>query len=142
MRDGCQQARAVLDQAAQPRLHVVEGARGLPGLGGAGFGQGRRVHIVAEPLGSNRERGERCGHAPDGPHGHGENDDCHNGHGEEELRGERGAAGRQGSREREPLAIRQGNRDLQIPEAGEAAEAMHHWAVPHHLPRAEGRAVR
>ena len=38
----------------KPRLHVVEGARGLPGLGGAGFGQGRRVHIVAEPVGSHR----------------------------------------------------------------------------------------
>ena len=102
VRDGRQQARAVLDQTAQARLHVVEGTGRLPGLDGAGFGQRRGVDIVAEPFGGRCQRGKGCGHAADGPHGHGENDDCHDAHGKQELSGERGAAGRQGGRKREP----------------------------------------
>ena len=98
MRDRRQQARAVLDQTAQARLHVVEGARGLPGLDGAGFGQRRGIHIVAKPLGRRRQRGKRSGHAPHGPHGHGENDDRHDAHRQQELSGEGGAACGQGSR--------------------------------------------
>ena len=142
VRDGRQQARAVLDQAAQARLHVVEGAGRLPRLGGSGFGQRRCVDVMAEPFGGRCQRGKGCGHAPDGPHGHGQNDDCHDAHGKQELSRERGAAGRQGSRKREPLAIRQRNRDLQIPKAGEAAEAMHHGAMPHHVPGAERGTIR
>ncbi len=45
-------------------------------------------------------------------------------------------------RKREPPTIRQGNRDLQIPEPGEAAEAVHHGAMPHHVPGAERGTIR
>ena len=55
--------------------------------------------------------------------------------------GEGRAARGQGGRKREPLAVRQGDRDLQIPESGEAAEAAHHRAVPHHVPRSEWRTL-
>ena len=107
VRDGRQQARPVLDQAAQARLHGVEGTGRLPRLDGAGLRQRRSVDIMAEPFGGRCQRGKGCGHAADGPHGHGENDDRHDTHGQQELTRERGAACRQGGRKREPLAIRQ-----------------------------------
>ena len=92
------------------------------------------------------KRGKRRGHASHDPHRHGENDDRHDTHRQEELTRERRAALGQRGRERKPLAIRQGHRDLQIAEAAESSEArhaMHHRAAPHHrVPASERRPVR
>ena len=67
-------------------------------------------------------------------------------HGQQELVRERRPARGQGGRERQPLAIRQGHRDLQIAKASkhsERTEAVHHRAAPHHwMPGVEHGTVR
>ena len=55
------------------------------GLDGAGLRQRWRIDIVPEPLGGRCQRAKRGGDTAHRPHRHGENDDRHDAHGEEEL---------------------------------------------------------
>ena len=62
MADRGQHSGAVIDEAADAPLHLVEGFGRLANLGRARFLHRRRVHVGAEPRGSGRERPERRRH--------------------------------------------------------------------------------
>jgi hypothetical protein len=105
--------RAVLDEAPDAPLHLVEGAGRTPHLDRTALLQGRRGDIGAEPVGRPGEDPERRGHAIH--HHGGQNDDGHDHHRHRENEAERperlGLTERRG--EVQPTSVGQAKRDLE-----------------------------
>jgi hypothetical protein len=65
--DGREHARAVIDQALNALLHLVEGLCRLNDLARPRLGHGRGAHVGAEPARGLGEAAERYGHPPGRP---------------------------------------------------------------------------
>ena len=122
--------RAVLDEAADAVLHLVEGADGVAHLPGPGFGEGRGVHVQPQAFGGARKAGEGGAHARDDEDRKKDDAEDHHAHRDHQAQGPETIGGLDRRHEIQPAGIGQldGHHDhLAVPR--------HHFTVrPHHPP--------